>query len=184
MTASLEGGEWSAARPGRTLPPGKDPVPILQKSGWAPGPIWTGGKSRPHRDSIPDRPARSQSLYRLSYRAHKSLSYCSPKKKSKFPLSTALCHRSTFLTKDLILPLSLITFLSVALWTFIVINTSTMAGRSTSSPVVWAVWTGQTYSQLRSNQKWMWMNGYVLELPRVSLIQFIFPLKRSWDLLV
>jgi len=29
------------------------------------------GKSHPHRDSIPDRPARSQSLYRLSYRAHK-----------------------------------------------------------------------------------------------------------------
>ena len=25
------------------------------------------GKSRPHRDSIPDRPARSQSLYLLSY---------------------------------------------------------------------------------------------------------------------
>ena len=23
MTAALEGGEWSAARPGRTLPPGK-----------------------------------------------------------------------------------------------------------------------------------------------------------------
>jgi hypothetical protein len=59
MTAALEGGEWSAARPGRTLPPGKDPVPILQEAGWAPGPIWTGGKSRPHRDSIPDRPARS-----------------------------------------------------------------------------------------------------------------------------
>jgi hypothetical protein len=30
------------------------------------------GKSRPHRDSIPDRPARSQSLYRLSYPAHGS----------------------------------------------------------------------------------------------------------------
>ena len=29
-----------------------------------------GGKSRPHRDSIPDRPAHSQSLYRLSYGAH------------------------------------------------------------------------------------------------------------------
>ena len=39
--------------------PGKDPVPILQEAGWAPGPIWTGGKSRPHRDSIPDRPGRS-----------------------------------------------------------------------------------------------------------------------------
>ena len=50
--------------------PGKDPVPILQESGWAPGPVWTGGKSRPHRDSIPDRPARSQSLCRLRYPAH------------------------------------------------------------------------------------------------------------------
>jgi len=49
--------------------PRKDPVPILQKAGWAPGPVWSGGKSRPHRDSIPDRPARSQSLNRLSYPA-------------------------------------------------------------------------------------------------------------------
>jgi len=63
MTAALEGGEWSAARPGRTLLPGKVPVSILQEAGWAPGPVWTGGKSRPHRDSIPDRPARSQPLY-------------------------------------------------------------------------------------------------------------------------
>jgi len=47
--------------------PGKDPVPILQVAGWTPGPVWTGGKSRPHRDSIPDHPARSQSLYLLSY---------------------------------------------------------------------------------------------------------------------
>jgi len=55
MIAALEGGERSAARPGPTLPP----VPILQEAGWAPGPVWMGGKSRPHRDSIPDRPARS-----------------------------------------------------------------------------------------------------------------------------
>jgi len=39
--------------------PGKDPVPILQEAGWAPGPVWTGEKSRPHRHSIPDRPDRS-----------------------------------------------------------------------------------------------------------------------------
>ena len=39
--------------------PGKDPVPILQEAGWAPGPAWTGGKSRSHRDSFPDRLARS-----------------------------------------------------------------------------------------------------------------------------
>jgi len=42
--------------------PGKDPVPILQEDGWAAGPVWTGGKARPQRNSIPDRPARSQSL--------------------------------------------------------------------------------------------------------------------------
>ena len=56
--------EWvfsSTPRPHFT--PEKDQVPILQEAGWAPGPVWTGGKSRPHWDSIPDRPARSQSLY-------------------------------------------------------------------------------------------------------------------------
>ena len=52
-------GEGSAARPGRTLPPGKDPVPIVQEAGWATGPVWTGGKSRPTRTRTPDRPARS-----------------------------------------------------------------------------------------------------------------------------
>jgi len=57
-----------------SLPSVRYPVPILQEAGWAPGPVWMGGKSRPYRDSIPDRPACSQSLYRLSYptraRAH------------------------------------------------------------------------------------------------------------------
>jgi hypothetical protein len=50
--------------------PGKDPVPIIQEAGWAPGPVLTGGKSRPHGIRCPDRPARSQSLYRPSYPAH------------------------------------------------------------------------------------------------------------------
>jgi len=60
---------WVVSRTPRPhFTPGKDPVPILQETGWAPGPVWKGEKSRPHRDSIPDRPARSQSLYRLSYR--------------------------------------------------------------------------------------------------------------------
>jgi len=30
MTAALEGGEWSAARPGRTLPPGKTRYPFYR----------------------------------------------------------------------------------------------------------------------------------------------------------
>ena len=59
MTSALEGGEWSAARPGRILTPGKDPVSIAQEAGWAPVPVWTGGKSRPHRLSKPNRTARS-----------------------------------------------------------------------------------------------------------------------------
>jgi len=25
--------------------PGKDPVPILQEAGWAPGPVWTGAEN-------------------------------------------------------------------------------------------------------------------------------------------
>jgi len=70
MTAVLEGGEWSAACPRPHFTPGKDPVPILQEAGWAPGLVWTGRKSSTHQDSIPDHPARSQSLYRLSYPAH------------------------------------------------------------------------------------------------------------------
>ena len=39
--------------------PGKDTVSILQGAGWTLGPVWKGGKSRSHQDSIPDRPARS-----------------------------------------------------------------------------------------------------------------------------
>ena len=42
----------------------------LVTSNIRPGPVWTGGKSRPHRDSISDRPARSRSLYRLIYPSH------------------------------------------------------------------------------------------------------------------
>jgi len=34
--------------------PGKDPVPIVQEAGWAPGPVWTGAEIlAPHRDLIP-----------------------------------------------------------------------------------------------------------------------------------
>ena len=57
MTTALEGDEWSEARPGSPLPP-KDRVRIVQEAGWAPGPVWTGGKSHPTRIRSPDRPAR------------------------------------------------------------------------------------------------------------------------------
>ena len=48
--------------------PSKDPVTIAQEAAWAPGPVWTGRKSHAHQDSIPDCPACSRSLCRLSYR--------------------------------------------------------------------------------------------------------------------
>ena len=62
LTSALDGGEWSAVRPG------KDSVPILQGAKWALGPLWkyaenlalTGIRSQ-------DREARNESLYRLSY---------------------------------------------------------------------------------------------------------------------
>ena len=57
--------------------PGKDPVPIVQEAGWAPGPVWTGAENfAPTGIRSPDRPARSQSLYRLRYPAHTILTDC------------------------------------------------------------------------------------------------------------
>jgi hypothetical protein len=42
LTSALDGGEWSASRPGRALPPGKGPpVPTGQEAGWASEPVWT-----------------------------------------------------------------------------------------------------------------------------------------------
>ena len=74
MTNALEGGEGLASRPGRSLPPGKDRVPIVQEAGWAPGPVWIGAENLTTTGiRYLDRPARSQSLYRLSYPAHKTL---------------------------------------------------------------------------------------------------------------
>ena len=84
--------------------PGKDPLPILQEAGWVPGLVWASGKSRPHRYSMPDRSTRSQSLYRLSCRAHNIptciYGYCkdlsvahtilTKKKPFKFPWKTDL----------------------------------------------------------------------------------------------
>ena len=65
--SALVGGGWSTPRPGR-LTPGKDPVPIVQEAGWAPRPVWTDAENlAPTGIRSPDRLARSESLYRLSY---------------------------------------------------------------------------------------------------------------------
>jgi hypothetical protein len=54
----------SASRPGRSLPPGKDPVSIVQEAGWAPGLVWTGAENHaPKWIQSPDHPARSYTNY-------------------------------------------------------------------------------------------------------------------------
>jgi hypothetical protein len=73
LTSVLDGGEWSTPRAGH-FTPGKDPVSIVQEAKWAPGSVWTGMENLvPTRIRSPDRPTRSQSLYRLSYRGPKLL---------------------------------------------------------------------------------------------------------------
>ena len=50
------------------LPPGKRPGTHLQEAGWALGPVWTGAENlTPTGIRSPDRPARNESQYRLSY---------------------------------------------------------------------------------------------------------------------
>ena len=71
MTTALEGGEWSAARPGRSLRPGKSRYPLYRRLG---GPQGRSGQVRkispPTGIRSPDRRAHSLSLYLLCYPAH------------------------------------------------------------------------------------------------------------------
>ena len=67
-TSALDEGGWSTPHPGRFTPK-KVQVPIVQDAEWAPGPVWTDAENlAPTGIRTRDRPARSESLYRLSYR--------------------------------------------------------------------------------------------------------------------
>ena len=49
------------------LAPGKTRLPIVQDAGWAPGPVWRVAENlAPTGIRSPDRPARSELLYRLN----------------------------------------------------------------------------------------------------------------------
>jgi hypothetical protein len=70
MTAALEGGEWSTARPGHTLPPGKTRYPLYWRLG---GPQGRSGRTENLAPSgFNPRIVQpvAHSLYRLSYPAH------------------------------------------------------------------------------------------------------------------
>jgi hypothetical protein len=48
--------------------PAKGPAPIVQEAVWAPGPVWIGAENlAPTGIRSPNLPARSESLYLLSY---------------------------------------------------------------------------------------------------------------------
>jgi len=56
MTTALEG---VSVTPLPLFTLGKDPVPIVQEAGWAPGPVWTGAENlAPTGIRSPDSPAR------------------------------------------------------------------------------------------------------------------------------
>jgi hypothetical protein len=64
-TSLLDGGEWSASRPGSTLAPGKEPpVPIVQGAGWASELVCLQGLEEKSSASVGDRTtlARSSNL--------------------------------------------------------------------------------------------------------------------------
>ena len=64
-------GSEVSVTPRSLFTPAKDPVPIVQEAGWAPGPVWTGAENlAPNGIRSPNRPSCSQSLYRLRYPAH------------------------------------------------------------------------------------------------------------------
>ena len=69
LTSTLDGSGCSTPRP-RRFNPGKAREPMVCGAGWAPEPVWTGAENFAPPTGIrsPDRPARSESLYRLSYR--------------------------------------------------------------------------------------------------------------------
>ena len=71
FTTALEGGEGSASRHGRNLRPGKTRYPFYKRLGGPQGRCGRAVNLVPTGIRSPDRAARSQSLYRLNYRAHK-----------------------------------------------------------------------------------------------------------------
>ena len=70
MTAALEGSEWSAALPGRTLPLGKTRYPFYRRLGGTQG--RSGRAEKLVSTGIRSRTVQpvAQSLYRLSYPPH------------------------------------------------------------------------------------------------------------------
>jgi len=100
MTEALEAGEWSAARSGRTLLPGKTRYPFYRRlggpqgrSGRAENLVPTGIRSRTVQPV-------AQSLYRLSYRVHINVWYWLINCKIFILLLTCMCLHPNICSKQ------------------------------------------------------------------------------------
>jgi hypothetical protein len=63
LTSALEGGEWSASCPDRSLPLGKEPpVPIVQEDRWAPELVWMQRLEKKSSASVGNRTLAVQSI--------------------------------------------------------------------------------------------------------------------------
>ena len=84
--------------------PGKDPVPIVQEAGWAPGPVWRGAENlAPTGSWSPYRPAHSRSLCRLRYPAQDetvaqvNFCYCNVSRNLKLKQQYCCANNSNFI---------------------------------------------------------------------------------------
>ena len=69
---------------------------MVQEAGWAPGPVWTSAEILVRtRIRSPDRPARSKSLYRLSYPGPQKSSRIKKKLNIRSPCSTTTKKNAT-----------------------------------------------------------------------------------------
>jgi len=110
----------------------------------------------PPRDSIPDRPARSQSLYRLSYRAHTSI----------FPsvFTSITCFRWQHLRKMWPIHLLFFRFIvcSIFLFSWTLRSTSSFLTQS-----VQIIFTGPSPTHFQNFSRWFW---YTLRSVQISAL--------------
>jgi hypothetical protein len=88
-------GGWSTPHPGR-FTPGDDTTPIVQEAGQAPVSVWTGAENLTSTGiRFPDLPARSEALYRLTYRGSFPLSVFKKKLRSRRYICLSASFKAT-----------------------------------------------------------------------------------------
>jgi hypothetical protein len=81
----------------------RDPVPIVQEAGWSPRPVWTDAENFvPTGIRSPNRPNRSESLYRLRYPDPQHIAIFSRKITTLF--ETALTISSIIVSTEIVTP--------------------------------------------------------------------------------